>query len=159
MIKQTFIAAAALAALSGAAPAAAQSYVTLGRLTCGSEGGTGLIITSTKNLMCTYTPANGAPTAVYAGMIRKFGLDVGTTGKSVMVWDVLAKTGTPITAHALAGEYYGLGADASFAVGGGAKVIAGGTNKAFMLQPVNVQVQEGLNIAVGVDQLILAPAG
>ncbi|WEX77046.1 DUF992 domain-containing protein [Sinorhizobium numidicum] len=158
MIKQTFIAAAALAALSGAAPAA-ESYVTLGRLTCGSEGGPGLIITSTKNLMCTFRPADGSPAAVYAGTIRKFGLDVGATGKSVMIWDVLARTGTPIAEYALAGEYYGVGADASFAVGGGAKVIAGGTNKAFMLQPVNVQVQEGLNIAIGVEQLVLAPAG
>ncbi|MCY1185830.1 hypothetical protein D9M73_266450 [compost metagenome] len=76
-----------------------------------------------------------------------------------MVWDVFAKTGTPVSAFALAGEYYGVGADASLAVGGGAKVIGGGTNKAFMLQPVNVQVQEGLNVAVGIDQLTLAPAG
>ena len=68
------------------------------------------------------------------------------------------RTGTPVAAHALAGEYYGIGADASLAVGGGAKVIGGGTNKAFMLQPVNVQVQEGLNIAIGVDELTLAPA-
>lgn len=157
MIKQTLIAAAALAALSGAAPAA-ESYVTLGRLTCGSEGGPGLIVTSTKNLICTFKPADGSPGAVYAGTIRKIGLDIGATGKSVMIWDVLAKTGTPMPEYALAGEYYGLGADASFAVGGGAKVIAGGTNKAFMLQPVNVQVQEGLNVAIGIDHLVLAPA-
>ncbi len=157
MIKQTFLAAAALAALSGAAPA--QNYVALGRLTCGSEGGTGLIVTSTKNLMCTFKPANGSPGAVYAGKITKIGLDIGSTGKTVMIWDVLAKTGTPFTEYALAGEYVGVGADASFAVGGGAKVIAGGTNKAFMLQPVNVQVQEGLNVALGIDHLVLAPAG
>ncbi|MBP2237409.1 hypothetical protein J2Z31_003927 [Sinorhizobium kostiense] len=157
MIKQTLLVATALAALSTTAPA--QSYVTLGRLTCGSEGGTGLIVTSTKNLMCTFNPADGSPPAVYAGRITKIGLDIGSTGKSVMIWDVLAKTGTSVADYALAGEYYGLGVDASFAVGGGAKVIAGGTNKAFMLQPVNIQVQEGLNLAVGVDHLVLAPAG
>ncbi|OAP37776.1 hypothetical protein AU381_13440 [Sinorhizobium glycinis] len=157
MIKQTILAAATLAALSGTAPA--QNYVALGRLTCGSEGGTGLIVTSTKNLMCTFKPADGSPGAVYAGRITKIGLDIGSTGKTVMIWDVLAKTGTPFTEFALAGEYVGVGADASFAVGGGAKVIAGGTNKAFMLQPVNVQVQEGLNVALGIDHLVLAPAG
>lgn len=118
-----------------------------------------MILTSTKNLMCTFTPTNGAPKAVYAGTIRKIGIDIGKTGKSTMIWDVLAKTGTPISEFALAGEYYGVGADASLAVGGGAKVIGGGTNKAFMLQPVNVQVQEGLNLAVGIDELTLAPAG
>ncbi|MCA1368245.1 DUF992 domain-containing protein [Bradyrhizobium sp. BRP14] len=157
MFKRTVIAAVTLAALSGAA--SAQSYVTLGRLTCGSEGGTGLIVTSTKNLMCTFRPADGSPGAVYAGKITKIGIDIGATGKTVMIWDVLAKTGTPFTEYALAGEYVGVGADASFAVGGGAKVIAGGTNKAFMLQPVNVQVQEGLNVALGIDHLVLAPAG
>jgi hypothetical protein len=157
MFKRTFIAAVTLVALSGAA--SAQSYATLGRLTCGSEGGTGLIVTSTKNLMCTFRPADGSPGAVYAGKITKIGIDIGTTGKTVMIWDVLAKTGTPLTEFALAGEYVGVGADASFAVGGGAKVIAGGTNKAFMLQPVNVQVQEGLNVALGIDHLVLAPAG
>ncbi|MCG5475310.1 MAG: DUF992 domain-containing protein [Sinorhizobium fredii] len=156
MIKQTLLTAAALAALSAAAPA--QNYVALGRLTCGSEGGMGLIITSTKNLMCTFKPADGSPGAVYAGRITKIGIDIGSTGKTVMIWDVLAKTGTPFTEYALAGEYAGVGADASFAVGGGAKVIAGGTNRAFMLQPINVQVQEGLNIALGIDHLVLAPA-
>ncbi|MGE6782645.1 DUF992 domain-containing protein [Ensifer adhaerens] len=158
MIKRTLVTALALAALS-TGPAAAQNYVALGRLVCGSEGGTGMIVTSTKNLMCTFTPANGAPKAVYAGTIRKIGIDIGKTGKSTMIWDVFAKTGTPISEFALAGEYYGVGADASLAVGGGAKVIGGGTNKAFMLQPVNVQVQEGLNVAVGIDELTLAPAG
>ncbi|WP_018011571.1 DUF992 domain-containing protein [Sinorhizobium medicae] len=156
MIRQTFLTAIVLTALSGAA--AAQNYVTLGRLTCGSEGGTGLIVTSTKNLMCTFTPADGSSGGVYAGRITKIGLDIGSTGKTVMIWDVLAKTGTPLAGHALAGEYVGVGADASFAVGGGAKVIAGSMNKAFMLQPVNVQVQEGLNVALGVDHLVLAPA-
>ncbi|MCK3779144.1 DUF992 domain-containing protein [Ensifer sesbaniae] len=158
MIKRTFVTVLALAALA-AGPSAAQNYTTLGRLVCGSEGGTGLIVTSTKNLMCTFTPANGGPRAVYAGKIRKIGIDIGQTGKTTMIWDVLAKTGTPLTEYALAGEYVGVGADASVAVGGGAKVIGGGTNKAFMLQPVNVQVQEGLNVAIGIDALTLVPAG
>lgn len=83
MIRQTFLTAIVLTALSGAA--AAQNYVTLGRLTCGSEGGTGLIVTSTKNLMCTFTPADGSSGGVYAGRITKIGLDIGSTGKTVML--------------------------------------------------------------------------
>ena len=67
MIKRTLVTALALAALA-TGPAAAQNYVALGRLVCGSEGGTGMILTSTKNLMCTFTPTNGAPKAVYAGI-------------------------------------------------------------------------------------------
>lgn len=60
MFKQTMIAAAALAAAAWASSANAESYVTLGRLVCGSDGGQGLIITSQKNLICTYTPAPAA---------------------------------------------------------------------------------------------------
>lgn len=59
-----------------------------------------------------------------------------------MIWQVLAKTGTDIPQFALAGEYYGIGADASIGAGAGAKVIAGGTDKAFMLQPLNVRLRK-----------------
>jgi hypothetical protein len=157
MLKRTIIAAAALAAI-WVAPAGAANYVTVGRLVCGSEGGVGMIVTSEKSLRCTYTSAAGGPAAVYDGKIEKFGIDLGQTGKSVMIWDVLAKTGTSDANFPLSGEYYGVGADASFAAGAGAKVLGGGIDKAFMLQPINVQVQEGLNIAVGVEKMTLAPA-
>ena len=158
MFKHTMIAAAALTAAACATPAAAADYVTLGRLVCGSDGGQGLIIKSEKNLICTYTPASGGMKAVYAGKIEKFGLDIGETGKSVMIWQVLAKTGTDFPQFALAGEYYGVGPHASLGAGACAKVIDGGTNQSFMLQPLNVQAQEGLNLAVGVEKMTLAPA-
>ena len=157
MFKQTMIAAAVVSAAAWAGPAAAADYISLGRLVCGSDGGQGLIVTSEKNLICTYTPASGGPKAVYAGKIEKFGIDIGQTGKSVMIWQVLAKTGTDTPDFALAGEYYGVGADASLGAGAGAKVIAGGTDKAFMLQPLNLQAQEGLNLAVGVEKMTLVP--
>ncbi len=147
MLKRTVIAAAALAAV-WVAPAGAANYVTVGRLVCGSQGGVGMIVTSEKSLKCTYTPAAGGPAAVYDGKIQKFGIDLGQTGKSVMIWDVLAKTGASDANFPLSGEYYGAGA----------KVLGGGIDRAFMLQPVNVQVQEGLNIAVGVEKMTLAPA-
>jgi hypothetical protein len=158
MFKNMMIATTTVAAAAFANPAGAANYISLGRLVCGSDGGQGLIITSQKNLICTYSPADGGPKAVYAGKIEKFGLDLGQTGKSVMIWQVLAKTGTDIPDFALAGEYYGVGADASIGAGAGAKIIAGGTNQAFMLQPLNIQAQEGLNLAIGVEKMTLAPA-
>jgi len=158
MLKPILLASAALSVAIWAAPASSADYATLGKLTCTSKGSTGMIIMSQKNLMCTFEPSGGGPRARYAGTIQKYGVDLGVTGRSVMIWAVLAKTGTPWTDIALAGEYYGVGADASVAAGGGAKVISGGTNKAFMLQPLNVQVQEGVNIAFGVEKMTLAPA-
>lgn len=157
-MKQVFLATAALSAAVWATPASSADYITLGKLTCTSKGSVGMIIMSQKNLMCTFDPQRSGRRAHYAGKIEKFGLDVGVTGHSVMVWAVLAKTGTSRDRVALAGRYYGVGADASIAAGGGAKVIVGGTNKAFMLQPLNVQAQEGVNLAVGIDKLTLAPA-
>lgn len=157
MFKQTAIAAAVISATAWAGSTAAADYMSLGRLVCGSDGGQGLIVTSQKNLICTYTPASGGQKVVYAGKIDKFGIDLGQTGKSVMIWQVLAKTGTDVPDFALAGEYYGIGADASLGAGAGAKVIAGGTDKAFMLQPLNLQAQEGLNLAIGVEKMTLVP--
>ncbi|CAN7228616.1 DUF992 domain-containing protein [Pararhizobium sp. LjRoot235] len=156
MLKRAIIA-AALASLL-AVPVSAANYMTLGRLVCESQGGVGMIISSEKALRCTYTPASGGPAAIYDGKIEKFGIDVGQTGKSVMIWEVLAKTGVSDAEFPLSGEYYGIGADASFAAGAGAKVLGGGLNKNFVLQPVNIQVQEGLNIAIGVEKMTLAPA-
>ncbi len=157
MLKRAILAAAAVSAL-WAVPASADTYVTLGRLVCGSEGGTGMVFSSEKALTCTYSPASGGAPAVYSGTIQKFGIDIGKTGKSILVWDVLAKAGVSDAEYPLAGEYYGVGADASFAAGAGAKILSGGIDKAFMLQPINVQLQEGVNIAVGVEKMTLAPA-
>ena len=158
MLKHILVASAAISAVVWTTPASAADYATLGQLTCTSKGSTGMIIMSEKDLMCTFQPSGGGDSFRYAGTIEKYGIDLGITGRSVMAWTVLAKTGTSWDSVALAGEYYGVGADASVAAGGGAKVIAGGTDKAFMLQPLNVQVQEGVNVAVGVEKLTLAPA-
>ena len=44
---------------------------------------------------------------------------------------------------------------ATFAVGLGANVLVGGSNKSFALQPVSIQTQTGLNVAAGVTELEL----
>ena len=133
--------------------------VKAGQLACLSEGGEGMIFSSEKALTCTYKPFSGGPEEIYVGSIQKFGLDVGVTGRSVMIWDVLAKSAGGYNPMALSGEYFGLGADASVAAGVGAKILGGGTDKAFMLQPVSVQAQEGLNVAIGVEKMTLVPSG
>src|SRR5689334_14414469 len=69
------------------APAHA-AMVRSGVLECTGEGGIGFIIGSSKRLTCTYRPEYGRP-QLYAGRISKFGLDVGFTGRTVIVWAVL----------------------------------------------------------------------
>ena len=59
---------------------------------------------------------------------------------------------------ALSGHYAGASAEASVGAGLGANVLVGGSNRTVALQPVSVQGQTGLNLAVGVAGLDLHPA-
>jgi hypothetical protein len=52
----------------------------------------------------------------------------------------------------------GVGANASVGPGAGANILVGGTGRAFSLQPVSVQGQEGINFAGGVTTVTLNPA-
>jgi hypothetical protein len=154
------LAAAALALLA-AAPAQAQSArppSKLGVLECNVGGGVGFIITSSKALACTFRSARrGGPRETYVGTIRKFGLDVGATGKGRLVWAVYAPT-TSWRAGALAGTYGGASAEATAGAGLGANVLVGGSDRTISLQPLSVQAQTGLNLAVGVTDMELERA-
>ena len=83
-----------------------------------------MIITSAKEMRCTFTSARGHRERYY-GTIRKFGLDIGATGRGVLVWDVLAPTGGP-RRRALAGDYGGVDASATVGAGVGANALVGG---------------------------------
>lgn len=162
MIRMT-IAAAALAA---ALPSAAMSSAALaqsppprvGLLECNVSGGVGLIITSSKALACTFSPARGGgPRERYVGTIRKFGLDVGATTGGKLAWAVFAPTNS-WRRGALAGTYGGASAEATAVVGAGANLLVGGFERSISLQPLSVGAQTGINIAAGVSEMQLDPA-
>lgn len=146
------LAIAVLAALP-ALPAQGQARVEIGLLDCIVEGGTGFIIGSTKGLSCTFLPAGDRPAEPYFGVVKKFGLDIGSTDVTYIKWGVLAPTADAYAPGALAGEYLGVSAEAT--VGVGANALVGGSGETFVLQPVSVQAQEGLNLAVGFSSLEL----
>jgi hypothetical protein len=137
------------------ATALAQSRVRVGTLTCDISAGIGLIIGARKEVQCLFTPAEGGPREVYVGSITRFGLDVGATAGGQMVWSVYAPTTARVAA--LAGNYGGASAEATAGAGLGANVLVGGSNRTVALQPVSVQGQAGLNLAVGVSELELRP--
>lgn len=142
--------------LAAATPVSAQTgpnYVQAGVLDCDVSAGIGLIVTSKKEITCLFKPVNNAPQEVYIGSITKFGLDLGATGPGQMLWSVYAPTNRPF--GALAGNYVGATAEATFAVGLGANVLVGGSNSTIALQPLSVQGQVGLNIAAGVAEIRL----
>jgi Protein of unknown function (DUF992) len=132
--------------------------VKAGTLVCDISGGIGLIIGSQKGVQCVFNPDQTGPgrAEVYVGVISKFGLDIGATSGGQMVWAVYAPT-TRIFG-ALAGVYDGAAAEATVALGLGANVLLGGSNRTVALQPLSVTGQTGLNLAVGVASLELRPA-
>ena len=153
-----FAALAVVAAMALPAPSMAQGRerMKVGTLTCDISAGIGLIITSKKELACMFTPSQPGPREVYVGSISKFGLDLGATAGGEMVWAVYAPTTRRF--GALAGHYGGASAEATVGAGVGANVLIGGSNRTVTLQPISVQGQAGLNVAVGVAGLELRPA-
>ena len=133
-----------------------QQRAEFGLLECNIEGGIGFIVGSSKNMTCTFSPSDGRPAQQFVGTVKKFGLDVGVTGATIMEWLVLAPTGAELSAAALEGTYVGAGAEASAVVGAGANVLIGGDSDSFALQPVSVQGQTGVNVALGVTSFELA---
>ena len=153
--RMTLAAAAALGFVTAVAPLPASAdSVKIGLLTCATGPTIGLLITSSTKLSCSFVPDGGNPEH-YAGRIRKFGLDIGITAASVIVWGVVsAQSG--YTPGSLAGEYVGVSAQQTVIVGLGANALIGGSNKQIGLQPLSIQGQAGLNLAIGVARLQLS---
>ena len=155
MIKKLvpILAASLTAAALLAAPASAGN-VKLGLLTCDIDGGAGLIIASHKGLSCAYKPSHGGGKELYTGIISKIGVDLGVTHQGSLQWAVLA-LGSDYEAGQLAGDYVGVNAEASLFTGGGANLLVGGFQRSFALQPLSVQAQTGVNLALAVASMRL----
>ena len=137
---------------AGVALAQGPARVEAGVLNCSVAGGTGFVFGSTKSLSCVLQKAGRNER--YVGTISKYGIDVGSTTQSALSWAVLAPT-TQIRAGALAGTYGGVSGEATVGAGVGANALIGGSANSIVLQPVSVQAQQGLNVAVGVASLTL----
>jgi hypothetical protein len=130
--------------------------VGIGSLRCDVAAGTAFVFGSTRQVTCVFSPVRGA-TERYTGEIRRFGVDIGFVGSAVMLWGVLASTGDT-RPGALAGTYAGVSAAATAGVGVGANVLVGGSDRGIALQPVSIEGNTGLNIALGVGELVLVAA-
>ena len=156
MLRHVVGAAVLALAIASAEPAAAQR-IKAGLLTCDVSGGIGLIIASQKQVSCVYAPDLPGPQEAYVGSFTRFGLDIGVTGAGVMVWAVF--TETTRGPGFLAGDYIGASGEVTLAAGLGANVLIGGSNRTVALQPLSVSGQVGINLAIGIGDLTLRPAG
>jgi hypothetical protein len=85
---------------------------------------------------------------------QRLGLDVGIARGGRLFWGVFAPT-TYIGPGALRGTYVGAGGNASLGLGLGANVLVGGSHRTISLQPLSVEGQVGINLALGVAGLTL----
>ena len=74
-----------------------------------------------------------------------------------MVWAVLAPT-NGMQHGALAGTYVGASGSVSVGLGANANVLVGGSHRSIALQPLSVEGQVGVNLALGVAGLSLRPS-
>ncbi|MGJ8573066.1 MAG: DUF992 domain-containing protein [Hoeflea sp.] len=133
---------------------AAPSGDKLGVLECTVDGGIGLLIGSSKKVNCSFAQSNGDVDS-YTGSISKLGLDVGITGKSFIKWVVFTPVGAELDDHPLAGKYAGVSTGISLGIGLGANALVGGNDKQIGLQPVSIEGQTGLNVALAISTLTL----
>ncbi|HEX4042292.1 MAG TPA: DUF992 domain-containing protein [Xanthobacteraceae bacterium] len=145
---------AALAAALATPALAQQSGGTkVGLLTCKTSASLGLIIGSHQRIRCSFAPDNGPPEN-YEGHINRLGLDLGVKGGGIMTWAVFA----PVNGYhhgALAGTYIGGSGSASLGVGVGANALLGGSHRSIALQPLSIEGNVGVNLALGVAGLTL----
>lgn len=149
--------AAALVAGAGTlavAPASAASKrVEVGSLACKGSKSVSFIIGSKRTLECTFTTARGKKYA-YEGSINRWGLDLGVTGRNILLWTVLAPS-RGVRSTDLDGSYVGVSGSVALGVGVAGNVLVGGSNKTIALQPLSVEGQTGVNVALGVGDLKL----
>jgi hypothetical protein len=124
----------------------------VGSLTCNVAGGMGFVFGSSRTLNCLFTRTDGTAER-YEGTIRRYGVDVGFTRDSTIVWMVFAPGS--IAPGSLGGEFAGATAQGTVGVGIGANVLIGGSSNQITLQPVSVEGSVGLNAAAGVAAMSL----
>lgn len=131
-----------------------QPYSQVGVLKCEIDPAIGVIIGSRQEMDCVFQPSNrNARAESYSGRITKIGVDIGYINGGEVIWAVWAPTVRP--EGALDGRYVGASANAAIGIGAGTNILTGGSWKTVSLQPISLQGQKGLNVAVGVSNMRL----
>lgn len=139
-------------AAPGTPQASGRTGANVGSLTCKVAGGMGFIFGSSKDLECLFARTDGVGEK-YTGTIKRYGVDIGFTKESQIIWLVFAPGS--IAAGALTGGYVGATAQATVGGGVGANVLLGGGSGQITLQPVSVEGSVGLNVAGGLAEVEL----
>jgi hypothetical protein len=121
-------------------------------LSCKLNPSIGFIIVGHQSMECRFAPSMPGPPQLYEGALNTVGIDIGIIGGGALAWGVLAPS-AGVPAGALAGTY--VGASGDVALGVGANVLVGGSNRSFALQPVSVEGSVALDVTLGLSALQL----
>ena len=155
--KFTALTAAALMAVAGASHAADddRGRIEIGYLECDMTASSNAIIISEQEFICTFDPAEeGFLNETYIADVSKFGIDLSSTREEKIRWGVFAPA-EKFENGVLEGEYAGVSADIALGAGIGGKALVGGFKDSIALQPLSVTTQEGVGVAVGIENLTL----
>ena len=144
-----------ITALAASLGSASALPVRAGILQCQGGQNVGFVVGSVTSLECVFQSEGRRPEP-YIATVRRYGLDLGITAQTQLAWAVNAPN-SRIGRGELAGNYGGVGANASVGVGGGGNFLVGGPANSYALQPISVQGQTGLNVAAGIADLELTP--
>jgi hypothetical protein len=151
---RSLVAAIALMAACSSLSAQPAGGTKVGVLTCRTSASLGLLLGSHQKIRCSFRPDSGATNEHYDGHINRLGLDIGVRTGGVMVWGVFAPT-AGFHHGALTGKYVGASGSASLGIGLGANALIGGSHRSIALQPLSVEGQTGVNLALGIAGLTL----
>jgi len=129
--------------------------VRAGILECQGGQNVGFVVGSVTSLNCVFQSEGRRPEP-YIATVRRFGVDLGFTDQTRFSWAVSAPS-RRLERGELAGNYGGVGANASVGVGFGGNFLVGGPQNSYGLQPLSVQGQTGLNVAAGIADIELSP--
>jgi hypothetical protein len=151
----SFALASLAASFASAHAAMPQPQFRAGILQCEGGQNVGFVVGSTASLQCVFESEGHAPEP-YIATVHRIGVDLGITDQTKLSWAVSAPTDT-VGRGDLAGNYGGVGANASVGVGFGGNFLVGGPANSFTLQPISLQGQTGLNVAAGIASIELEP--
>jgi hypothetical protein len=126
-----------------------------GILQCQGGQNVGFVIGSVTSFECVFQSEGRRPEP-YTATVRRYGVDLGFTDQTRFSWAVNAPSGQ-VGRGDLAGNYGGVGANASVGVGFGGNFLVGGPANSYALQPISLQGQTGLNVAAGIAGIELQP--
>jgi Protein of unknown function (DUF992) len=153
-IRVRAITCAFLAVLFSSATAQARLPVRAGGLTCSTGPRVGLVLGSRQDMRCVFRARGTGQQYVYTGTIRRLGVDIGVTRGGTLFWAVFARN-SQIGRGTLRGNYFGASGNVAVGLSLGAKVLIGGSRRTITLQPLSVEGQIGLNLALAVANLVL----